>query len=869
MGLRMKKGKASESQAAEVSKGVGGVPVAVMVFVSGFAGLVYQVLWMKQLGLLFGNTAHAASATLAAFFIGLGAGSWWWGRRVGASARPLRLYARLEFGIALAAVLYFALLVGFESLYPWLYRSLGGTGVGMLVAKLGLALLLVFPAAFFMGGTVPAIGQVAIQERSRFGRTAALLYGINTLGAALGVGAAAFVCIPAMGVRMTYGMAVLLSMSVGVMAWKLSVREKEGESQVAVNTDEEKNEEVSGCDRWALAALCFISGFVVLALEVVWTRIFAQVHENSVYSFAIILMVVLIGLAVGAGISSVLSRVVRRPMLALAGMTVVGGVFLVFGPTMLMGVTGGMESGQAPDAWADYVRRMFKMGFGGVGYTVIVLGTVFPFLMKVAEREMKVAGRMLGRLLAINTLGAIVGSLICGFVMLPCLGMWRSLQVLTAMYLVVGVLLPVGWKGVALICRGGGMLALLLLFTALNPSDLPVMGVPPDKKKVKILEAWEESDCTVTVVEKRGGNRSIVVNTSYSLGSTAAYVEQANQSRIPLMLFPETESICYIGLGTGMSAGAALNQKEFPNVKRVVGCELSPSVVAAAKKWMPSEATGGLFSDPRAMILAEDGRHFLMATDEVFDMINADLFLPYRRGAGSLYSIDHYRHVADRLNPGGVFVQWLPLYQVTDFEFGVIAKTMCQVFEEVTMWRNNFAPGSEKVALIGRMKSAPVRMFSIEDRDAMRKAVQGLQVEGTVPDMVLVENGSMPFFYAGNLSQARELFQEYPINTDDRPVIEYETPKVFREVAKKDRVIWCVGPNLTRWIERVLEVSPLENDPVWAGHPPSSFHLARAGVAFHQSMVNKVLQNYAGVQKNWKLFKSEWQAAAKESRVAE
>jgi spermidine synthase len=366
----------------------------------------------------------------------------------------------------------------------------------------------------------------------------------------------------------------------------------------------------------------------------------------------------------------------------------------------------------------------------------------------------------------------------------------------------------------------------------------------------------------VAAVERADGHRAITVNAGYSLGSTSAFIEQANQARIPLHLFPETESICFIGMGTGMSAGAAFH-KRFPNVRRVVTCELSPAVVEAAGKWIPPLLTGGLFSDPRSTVLIEDGRHFLKATDGRFDMINADLFLPYQRGAGGLYSLDHYQAAARRLNPDGVFVQWLPLYQLTESEFGVIARTMMEVFGEVTMWRNNFVPGSEKVALIGRLKPLAAIVPPDGDGDAMRRAVEGLEWWQTTPDMVRVEADSAPFFYAGNLTAARALFEAYPINTDDKPVIEYQTPWKFREVAAHDEVIWCVGPRLIAWIDRIFEASPVDRDPLWSGHPASSGHMVRAGVAFHRAMVGKAMGRDDATQADWDVFKREWSLGAR------
>lgn len=830
-----------------------------LVFASGFAGLIYQVLWMKQLGLLFGNTSQAAAATLAAFFAGLGTGSWWWGKRVSRTDRPLRLYAWLEFGIAISALTYFAVLKIFQAIYPALYGSVAGTH-WMLVVKFALALLLVFPAAFFMGGTVPAIGQAAIREPERLGRTGALLYGLNTLGAALGVAFAAFTLIPSLGFTKTYWLSLAISLGVGAIAWRLPAPSDSSQPSQK-KPDEKPDIEAPKFEGIAVTGLCFFSGFVILALEVVWTRIFAQYHENSVYSYAIILIVVLIGLAIGAGISSIASRFVRNSWGTLGIMTLIGGFFLVIGPRLLMHVTDNLTPVSSLEPWDDYVNNLFHTGFRGVGFVVIAMGMVFPFLMKLAERGDAAPGWKLGRLLAINTAGAIIGALLCGFVFLPYLGMWKTMQILTVIYLLVGILLPMGWNKLGNIVRVIGVGCLALGFTALNPVGLPVAGVRAGHEDEKILQAWEESDGTVTAIETPDGHRAIKVNGFYSLGSTSAYLEQAYQARIPLHLFPETESICFIGLGTGMSAGAALDDR-FPNVRRVLSCELIPAVVEASEKWLPGKITGGVHTDPRSTILIEDGRHFLQASEEKFDMINADLFLPYQRGAGSLYSLDHFQVVASRLNEDGVFVQWLPLYQLTDYEFGVISRTMLEVFDDVTMWRNNFDPGHEKVALIGRKKSSPFPVPPAGKGEAMAAAVDGMTWQIAKPDMYRVEPEAMPFLYAGNLTKSKKLFESYPINTDDYPVIEYQTPKTFRKVYETDKVIWCVGPRITGWIDRLLEACPPEVDPSWSGHPESTHHLIQAGASFHQSMVVKYLGDYVAAESEWQNFLREWRAAA-------
>jgi spermidine synthase len=439
--------------------------------------------------------------------------------------------------------------------------------------------------------------------------------------------------------------------------------------------------------------------------------------------------------------------------------------------------------------------------------------------------------------------------------------MWASMQLLAAAYLFVGIILPMGWNRGAIISRSIAVICIILLFTLLDPARLPTQGQNPQFKPVKIIETWESSDCTVSVIRINDGHIAIKINGSYSLGSTQAYADQANQTRIPLLAFPHIKSIFNIGFGTGMSAGAALNS-EFPDVNRVVSSELTPEVVTAAKIYIPSEMTGGIFTDPRSTILLEDGRHFLMASNQTFDMINADLFLPYRRGAGSLYSLDHYQAAAKRLNPEGVFVQWLPLYQITETEFGVIARTMLEAFDQVTIWHNDFTPGNEKIALIGQLSNKPLPIPPPVKPEAMLKTLDNMSwYEAGIPK-IKPTSSTILFNYIGNLTEASRLFDSYPINTDDQPIIEYQTPYLFREIAAKEKVIWMVGPKLTDMINQILLESPITIDPMLARHPPSSRRLSIAGGAYHQSLVSKALGETEESQNAWQRFQQQWYMTA-------
>ncbi|MDX1681806.1 MAG: fused MFS/spermidine synthase [Phycisphaeraceae bacterium] len=849
-----------------------------MLFLSGAAGLVYQVLWMRQLGLLFGNTAEAASVTLAAFFAGLALGSHFWGGRVSRSAHPLRLYAWLEVGIAVTALVYYGTLSLFYAAYPYFYQSVAtpeGPGLAALGLKLGIAAVLIFPPAFCMGGTLPAVGQLLIRRRSAFGPISALVYGVNTLGAAVGVIITVFALVPWLGFNASYAVAIVMSLGVGGAAWWLASSEDrppvEGDLPSTAEAESEAPAEgeaglfTGTRGRWLIGLLCFGSGFGVLALEVVWTRLLAQVHENSVYGFAIVLAVVLVGLALGAGWSAMLARRNRTPASTLSFLVLLAGAALVMAPSLFMTATNGLEPLSKLESWSQHLGRTIGLGLMAIGPVVFLLGTVFPFIMKVEERYADRPGRALGRLLAVNTLGAILGALLCGFVLLPMLGSWETVRWTAVGYLVLAVLVAPGVKPMALGYRGAALVLIVLAWTVLDPSGLPTTGRRAGSRVERMLATWEGSSSTVAVVEDREGNLTIKINSGYSLGSTSppAVRKQVNQAQIPLHIYPETKKIFFLGLGTGISAGAALDE-QFEHVERVVSCELDPLVVKAAREFIPSELTGELFTDPRAEIRVADGRHYLKVTDETFDMINADLFLPYRRGAGSLYSLDHYRVARERLAPGGVYVQWLPMFQLTRSEFGIIARTMMEAFGEVTMWRNNFAPGYESVALIGRVEPGPIPALPTgdgTDRQAMLEAVADLAWRDAVPGMAVPSAKAIPFYYAGNLTEVSELFADYPINTDDRPLIEYQTPRTFRENVGQ-KVIWFVGPKLADLIDTLFERCPPATDPVLARRSAANRGLALAGVAYHRAMIFKALGEIARSQAQWRIFQRRWREAA-------
>lgn len=850
-----------------------------MVFFSGFAGLLYQILWMRQLGLLLGNTSYAAAITLGMFFFGLAMGSWFWGARCSRLPKLLRTYAWLEVGIAVSGLLFLIILSYFHSIYPMIYQSVG-PGMKLLSLKCLLTFLMVFPPSFFMGGTIPVLGQFLIRTQGMFGATAAKIYGINTIGAAVGAFVTGFFLIVLLGFKLTCFLGIFISLAIALISFLLA-RQPEPATDVEPAVVPEKKpshskkssakkptaaepviENPKTASRAVIYIFAFISGFNVLALEVLWTRMFAQVHENSVYSFSAVLIVVLLCLALGALLASWLAKRNAQPLQTLFFLMILSGIGVAISPFIFFSITNKLEMIPTNVAFATYVWNLFKTGFATIGIPCLVLGTVFPFLMKSEERFADQPGKSIGVLSAINTVGAILGSLICGFLLLKFFGMWRAVQIIAASYFLIALIMPVGKNIFYSATKIMTALIFVISLTILNPAKLPVSGTIPGAEPETIVEVWEASDSTVTVTKSERAGHAIRVNSMYSLGSTGSMISQIYQTRIPLFMYPQTESVFYLGMGTGATAGEALNKEEFKNINEVLVCELLPEVVTASKKYFTGkiddfDLTNGLFTDPRATVIVEDGRNHLMATDAKFDMINADLFLPYQRGTGSLYSLEHFQSAKKRLNPGGVFVQWIPLYQVSEYEFGVITKTMLAAFGQVTLWRQNFQPGSEIVALVGHQGQTPIPHSDLDVRAEKEAAIAGAEYTDMQNLFLHINEQTVLLFYCGNVTASASLFDRFPTNTDDKPIIEYKTPLSLHQDVSKGSPQF-VADKFAAMVDKLLENTPPMEDPMLATRNPQNRNLPLAGAAFHKAWIARYLNDQETWKQNWEVFKANW-----------
>ena len=760
---------------------------------SGAAALGIEMLWMRSAGLVMGATASTAAAVLACYFAGLALGSAL--ARSGAT-RPIRLYARLEFGAAaggLWSVAVFYLLT-LESSTLWLSSA----GVGTRVLILAIAVL---PSTICFGATLPALGQ-AIARAESAGKRGGLLYAINTFGGVVGAAAMGFGLPLWIGVRASYFLVAALSAAAGSGAFFVP------DERTADASVDRPNNTGTSKSRTALRVIAAGSGALALGLEVLWTHVFAQVLHNSVYSFTAVLLVFLCAIAGGGALGALLLRRLKAAVVASAAL-LVSAAATAAGLRYFIQSTDGLAYFGMGQGLTSYLTKIIFLAALSVGPAALASGLVLPALWQ-AWAGSGNAARPLGDLTAANLIGGIFGALIIGFAGIPAVGIRGSFFAVAATYILLAY--AAARPKSRLRQMAFGVLIVLLLA---NPLRVPLAHLQAGET-LRALK--EDASGVVTVVDTRG-DLELRLDNYYLLGGSEAALNERRQGLLPLLLHPDPHRVAFIGLATGISAsaGPALGMGSTTVV------ELVPAVAAAAREYFGSW-NANLFDRAGVRLVIDDGRRFLGRPGQ-FDAIVSDLFVPWNPGTGNLYAKEMYEAVARRLAPDGIFCQWLPLYQLTPAGFATIARTFLSVFPDVTLWRNDFYAERPVVGLVGRLTRKQVDFDSLAARLAAMPEWSR--------DPLFTSPRGVVMLYAGDLRQAAALFEAAPLNTDDRPVIEFTAPRATR--APGDPV-WFAGEPLARFYDTLDARPAKEADPFWRSTPEIRA-ARRAGTALYRYTV--------------------------------
>lgn len=788
--------------------------VEVLFFFSGTTGLILQVVWLYKLGLIFGNASYATAATLSSFFLGLALGGKYWGRKSSQLARPLRLYGFLELGIALSALL---ILPGFEfyqHIYGDVIQLVGHNKLMLTLVKFFFSLLVLLVPTVLMGGTFPVLSQFI--GRSSLAPRATLLYTLNTLGATIGTSLAGFFLFIQLGVHGTYIVSVCLAGLTGIIAIILDKNITDQEIQKNQLAPEKSSiQKSSSISISQFRVLAISTGLLALAAETAWIKMFTQVLQNSVYSFSVVLVVFLSSLAIGGAYAHYLVKRSYKIQNVLFFLLLFSAFFVGCTPLVFDYLTDGLTYIGSMSSWIEYLISIFWLGFMVIGIPTIVLGTLFPYLIKSNSTLNLIPGSFIGNMVFLNSLGSAIGPLILGFVLIDWIGVWMSIKMIALGYLLLaGFLLKsskmehASWKiampFLASVC--------ILFFT--SP---PLVKL---EKGEQLVAAWQSVDGIVSVI-RSNDNIDIRLNNTYILGDAKSALVEQMQANVPLLLHSKPEKVLFLGMGTGITAGAALN---FP-VNQVDVVEIISDVIPASRNYF-SPWTNNLFSDNRVNIVTDDARNYLLGVNEKYDVIIGDLFSPWHSGTGSLYSLEHFELIESKLDADGYFAQWLPLYQLTNENFESIVATFTEVFPTVTFWRADFSNTKPSIVLVGQKPNT-----IINNELLLRNSKYVVGKENS-------DNFHMAgLFYLGNIEAIRSKIEKAPINTDDKRTIEFSAP-ITTQQARAGQASFLTGLTQVK-LYNDLRKLPIDKDPYLKNLPSKELVFVEVGHLYFNYMMVK------------------------------
>lgn len=685
----------------------------VCLFLSGLTSLTYELLWIKQITLLIGGTLYAISAVLCAFMAGLALGAWGGAKLLDRWAdtpdRLVKIYGVLEGVIGLYALAFPFLLNLLEAGYPALLAASFGSEHLLHFWEFALCTLLMLPATFMMGATLPVVGSWRIGGRhARIFSDLSFLYGINTFGAMAGVLYTQFVGTRLFGISGTLYTAVALNLAVFAVCWTWKPAPESAASPEEAgpkpNARSPKQETPPGRKLgWLLLILFMVSGMVALSSEILWTRILVFPLGSSLYSFAIILATFLFGIALG----SMTAEKVLRPG---------NWVFKFIAVEIAVGVLG-LFLIPALDHLTEWTRRLDEMfyaleasplrtlslrslmAFAFMILPTIGFGMIFPLAGHIHFNLFGTVARTLGGSYAVNTLGAIAGTVLTPFVFVPLFGIRISLFLLYALLLILGAVAWVWHRGAGArryVTAWAVCTAVLGVQIALSPPgvsmetpgrhNLARIEIDTKPENLKLLDYKEGDFSTLSVVEdKRTGARTLYVDgfstaTASDTAGGSAYMQA--MGLVPMLVHPNPKDALVMCFGTGSTLGTVAR---FPGVA-VDGVEIDRNVLGLAhwfERW-----NHRVLEQPQVDVHVQDARRFIRWTDRKYDVITLEPMSPVQAGVNNLYSREFYKEAHKRLKEGGIMMQWLPLHLVTQEDAWAILKTFRAEFDHVTVWNS-------------------------------------------------------------------------------------------------------------------------------------------------------------------------------------
>jgi spermidine synthase len=767
-------------QSAESRFEVGrSLPLLLLLFVgSGLAALIYEVVWFQLLELVIGSTAVSLGVVLATYMGGLCIGSLALPRFVSSRQHPLRVYARIEVAIGVIGIIeLFAV-----PFFGHLYSGAGAQGATGILLRAVISTICLLPPTVLMGATLPAAARW-VESSPRGVSWLGFLYGSNTAGAVVGSLLAGFYLLRVFDMGVATYVAAAVNLGVAGAAIMLARRTAGGVASAEESAG--RRAIVHPPDAWAVYLTIALSGATALGAEVVWTRLLSLSLGASTYTFSIILGVFLAGLAIGSAVGSWLTRVGKNPRVLLGWCQLLQTVGLAWAAFMIAVALPfwPINPSLAPGPWYNLHLDLTKC-LWVVMPGALLWGASFPFALSALASRGEDAARLVSRVYAANTIGAIAGALFFSLVMIPRAGTHASQRVLIVVAMLSALIMfaviitaprvsePGQTATVDRASRSFGLssaaVALAVgVFLTVKVPDIPPLLVAFGRYMVTWLN---QVDILFT---GEGTNSSIAVTKLLSSGATQFHVAGKVQASslpqdmrlqrmlgdLPALIHPNPKSVLIVGFGAGVTAGSFV---PYPDIAHITICEIEPLVPKTTSVYFKNE-NNDVFHDRRTRVVYDDARNFVLTTRDKFDIITSDPLDPWVKGAANLYTMEHLENVKRHLNPGGVVTQFVQLYESNLAATKSEIATFLEVFPNGSVWANNINGRGYDIVLLGTVEPTKINLQQIMarlNRPDYAPVVHSLTEVGFQSPVELFST------YAASKPDLTEWFKDAQINRD-------------------------------------------------------------------------------------------------------
>ncbi len=804
--------------------------ILLLFFISGMCGLVYQVIWVRMFGLVFGNTLFASSTVLSSFMAGLAAGSFFSGKYLTHRNDGLRLYAFVEVLIGIYAIMIPVALKVVSGLYGWTYQTFHASFEVLTIFRFCLAFIILFIPCMCMGATLPIVTKYISNSHVSTNIIPGKLYGVNTIGAVIGCFAAGFVLIKAVGIWQTNMIAAIGNCIVAAGAFilfKKGTAQGLNKKEIPSGAEKEQQRAVSqtkilpeGLHSYVLVSACGLSGFAALSLEIVWIKALARTFQMAwtytmdAYAYVVMLGTLLSGIGVGSYLVSVFVLRIQNCRRWLCGtqvflgVSVIASIFILQNPlgfqkALISFVNMPLLSG-VTSLFIQLlgVQAMMQLLFALIVIFVpaVLMGVAFPLFAIAFYDVAGSMGKCVGVIYSANTVGGICGSLLSGFVLIPFIGLFPAIALAACIYFIISLAIlfiteekgTIKWVTAGLI---GSIAVVSLVMAELDYSHFLKSTLSSSGGREKIVYSKEHADGEILVTESPVAGKAMF-NDGVIVAASAGQnlFSHIFPAHLISLLLKGPREICVIGFGCGITSGSMLLYDE---VTSLTGVEINRGILEPAKKYF-SEANNNVFANNKLNLIIQDGKNFITMTDTYFDVIYSCPSLPQaNQGSAGLFTKEFFTDCKKKLNKGGFQCLWIPLHMYSPEEFLTIVKTFIEVYPHVSLWHPPQTEVSIGLAyLIGSDEAVRPdyqRIANQLNRSGIRQDINRLEESGfRTPEEFI------SMFAMGEKSLRSITASIKRINTDNHPVVEFynRTGDLMQSaIMSKIKLIELLGKN--------------------------------------------------------------------------